>query len=260
MIIYKITNLINNKIYIGKTINTLNHRWWQHLNHAKNKKNSYLYKSMNKYGYTNFKIEEIEKCNSEKELNKRERYWIKFYNSINKNLGYNSTFGGDGGDTGGKNRGKKWSEGTRKKISETLKKRYANKEIINPMRGKKHTEEAIIKIKEKRALQIITKESTQKSMLGRKKTIELRGYYHTENGRKSIGLKNSIRLKGRTLPEEVKQKVSKTMKDRKINVGEKNPMFGKISSRKGKTYEEIYGVGKAKELRIKCNNKRKDKK
>jgi hypothetical protein len=100
MIIYKITNKINNKVYIGKTERTsIIYRWKTHLKNVKHKVNRHLYDSMNHYGVDNFKIEEIEKCNSINELNDREKHWIKFYNSTNRNFGYNMTYGGDGGNT-----------------------------------------------------------------------------------------------------------------------------------------------------------------
>ena len=81
--IYKITNLINGKIYIGKTLDTIEKRWKDH------KKDSIrprcekrpLYSAMNKYGIENFAIEEVEEC-SEKELSEREKYWIEFYHSF----------------------------------------------------------------------------------------------------------------------------------------------------------------------------------
>lgn len=91
--IYKITNNINRKIYIGKTTRTIKERWKEHLkkmNYGKNK----LYNALNKYEIDNFIIEEIEECDDDI-LNEREIYWINFYNSYEN--GYNSTGGGDGG-------------------------------------------------------------------------------------------------------------------------------------------------------------------
>lgn len=97
MYIYKILNNINGKIYIGKTEKSIEDRWKKHLLCVKNKVNRYLYDAMNKYGIDNFSISEIEKCNSREELNEREKYWIKLYNSINKDFGYNMQEGGLGG-------------------------------------------------------------------------------------------------------------------------------------------------------------------
>lgn len=99
MTIYKITNLINNKVYIGKTTKSITNRFRSHLKNAKNKVNRYLYDSMNKYGYENFIVEQIEVVD-DKFGNDREKHWIAFYKSNTKEFGYNMTIGGDGGNTG----------------------------------------------------------------------------------------------------------------------------------------------------------------
>ena len=93
--IYKITNLINNKCYIGKTLNTIQERWREHCSDYKKRDEEKrpLYLAMSKYGIENFKIEEIEQCN-EDIVNDREKYWIEYYGSFKK--GYNATLGGDG--------------------------------------------------------------------------------------------------------------------------------------------------------------------
>lgn len=94
-IIYKITNKVNNKIYIGQTIYSLTHRWNQHRNQRSDilMKDRKLYRAFNKYGIQNFSIEQIEECDNSL-LNEREVYWIKYYDSFNN--GYNMTLGGDG--------------------------------------------------------------------------------------------------------------------------------------------------------------------
>lgn len=93
--IYKITNKINGKIYIGKTLKTIEGRWKDHLKDYKRPRfeRRPLYSAMKKYGVENFSIEEVEECNSEI-LSERESYWIDFYGSFGK--GYNATRGGDG--------------------------------------------------------------------------------------------------------------------------------------------------------------------
>ena len=96
-LIYKITNQINGKIYIGQTIGTLSKRWREHCFEASNgAKTYYLYQAMRKYGIENFNIEQIEQCSNDL-LNEREIYWITKYNSYEK--GYNLTPGGNGADT-----------------------------------------------------------------------------------------------------------------------------------------------------------------
>lgn len=93
--IYKITNDINQKIYIGKTLRTISERWNEHLKDYQKASCEIrpLYRAMNKYGVEHFKIEEVEKCEVDV-LSDREVYWIEFYESF-KN-GYNATKGGDG--------------------------------------------------------------------------------------------------------------------------------------------------------------------
>lgn len=93
--IYKITNDINGKIYIGKTLNTIRERWEEHCNDYQRRRceKRPLYFAMNKYGIEHFHIELVEEC-SDKEINERERYWIEYYGSFK--YGYNATLGGDG--------------------------------------------------------------------------------------------------------------------------------------------------------------------
>lgn len=93
--IYKITNQINGKSYIGKTERSIEVRWQEHLRHTKELAERLpLYKAMNKYGLENFKIEQIEECDNDV-LDDREIFWIKQYGTYGN--GYNCTGGGEGG-------------------------------------------------------------------------------------------------------------------------------------------------------------------
>ena len=93
--IYKITNTINGKIYIGQSIN-IQRRWNQEKNKAFNQNdaayNQLLSKAFRKYGIENFTFEVIEKL-STSALNEREEYWINHFNSLTPN-GYNAHSGG----------------------------------------------------------------------------------------------------------------------------------------------------------------------
>lgn len=94
--IYKITNNINNKIYIGKTVGTVEKRWKEHIKDYKKRtcEKRPLYRAMNKYGVECFSIEIVEEVKDQTLLNDRERFWIEYFGSF-KN-GYNATTGGDG--------------------------------------------------------------------------------------------------------------------------------------------------------------------
>lgn len=93
--IYKIYNDINNKLYIGKTVSSLEERFNQHVKDSKRRRYEKrpLYNAMNKYGIDHFYIELVEKCDIE-ELSIKENYWIRYYDTYNN--GYNATLGGDG--------------------------------------------------------------------------------------------------------------------------------------------------------------------
>lgn len=94
--IYKITNNINGKIYIGKTNFTIEKRWKEHCSDYKKEtfEKRPLYSAMKKYGIENFSIEEIEQIETPEFAAEREKYWIEYFGSF-KN-GYNATIGGDG--------------------------------------------------------------------------------------------------------------------------------------------------------------------
>ena len=96
--IYKITNSVNKKIYIGKTVRTVSVRFKEHLDRADENYQSYLYNAIRKYGQENFIVETIEEVNNE-DINEKEKYWIHFYQSNLKENGYNLTIGGDGNQT-----------------------------------------------------------------------------------------------------------------------------------------------------------------
>jgi group I intron endonuclease len=93
MLIYKVTNNINNKIYIGKTSHPLESRKSQHIRNSKKPK-FHFHNALNKYGVDNFSWEILYECNCEHELNIKEIEFIQEYNSFS--IGYNMTRGGEG--------------------------------------------------------------------------------------------------------------------------------------------------------------------
>lgn len=97
--IYKITNLINQKSYIGKSKN-IEERWKSHLRPSSwaAQPNKPLYRAFKKYGIQNFSFTVLEELlEYDKNSNEKEKYWIQYFNTY-KN-GYNATLGGDGGIT-----------------------------------------------------------------------------------------------------------------------------------------------------------------
>lgn len=94
--IYCITNLINNKKYVGLSSNILR-RWGEHkripFNESSKEYNYPLYRAIRKYGLENFNFEILERNLDDKQLKEREAYWINYYDSVHN--GYNITEGGE---------------------------------------------------------------------------------------------------------------------------------------------------------------------
>lgn len=96
-IIYKVTNKINKKIYIGQTIQSLKDRWYRHCakkSLSEAEMNMHIKRAILKHGKENFIIETLEECDS-KLLNEREKFYIDYFDSYYN--GYNSTKGGQRG-------------------------------------------------------------------------------------------------------------------------------------------------------------------
>ena len=164
--IYCIENIVNNKKYIGQSID-IDSRWSKHkseLNKGAHD-NDYLQKSWNKYGCDNFKFYVLEICDSDK-LDERESYYIDLFNSMDRDKGYNLKSGGQNSNYVSSEIREKQSDALRKHFEDPeARKRqslnatnqWSNPEIKkkitgknNGMYGKHHTEEAKRKIAEKR--------------------------------------------------------------------------------------------------------------
>lgn len=116
MQIYKITNLSNGKIYIGKdTLSNKNYMGSGVL----------IRRAIKKYGIECFQKEVIYETDNYEDLSNSEKYWIEFYKSDDRNIGYNISKGGDGGDTMSNN--PKLNE-IKDKISQSLKNREFSQE------------------------------------------------------------------------------------------------------------------------------------
>lgn len=152
--IYCIENIINHKKYVGQSIDIYS-RWSKHKSELNNNRhfNDYLQKAWNKYGPDNFKFYTIELCD-EKLLDERENYYIDFYETLDRNKGYNLMSGGTFG--------RQYTEESCIKRSQSLKGHKVSKETRlkisknhadisgqnNGMYGKHHTEEAKRKVSE----------------------------------------------------------------------------------------------------------------
>lgn len=97
--IYKVTNDINGKIYIGKTVHSVERRMLEHKNEAiVNPKGRPFHCAIQKYGFNSFSVETIEEVDNS-QLSDREIFWIDHYRSYigyKDSNGYNATMGGDG--------------------------------------------------------------------------------------------------------------------------------------------------------------------
>lgn len=155
MIIYKATNLINNKAYIGQTTGILQKRKMQHLRTAKHNNCPYFHRAIKKYGNENFKWETLCECDNIKELDKMEMLFISYYNTF-KN-GYNL-------DKGGHNSSGTYE--TRRRLAKIKKcKKHTdvhNQKISESRKGQRISEETKQKISESRKGQQLSEETKQR--------------------------------------------------------------------------------------------------
>jgi len=154
--VYKITNIVNNKIYIGYTKNKIDVRLRGHFKKAKIYRNHKFSNAILKYGQINFIIEPIFESFDKKEALEKEIFFIKEYDSIKK--GYNISTGGESGANGVT--GRKLSDSHKEKLRlANINKKVSNetKELIsknhadvsgikNPFFNKKHSNETKVKI------------------------------------------------------------------------------------------------------------------
>ena len=96
-LIYKCTNIKNNKTYIGLTTRAFEIRKKEHLNDCKKTYSKYFQNALTKNGINNFVWEIIDTSSDLDELCQKEKYWIKFYKSNIRKYGYNLTDGGQNG-------------------------------------------------------------------------------------------------------------------------------------------------------------------
>lgn len=140
--VYKITNKLTNKVYIGITNQGSGARYRHHWYESRIGEPSPIHRSMAKYGEESFTLEIIDFADTYDELKEKEKYWIKWYNSTDRSIGYNLTEGGDGTlvecilKRPKKKSDKKPQVVKRQKI---LKRRCLNLEKVNVLINKRNT-------------------------------------------------------------------------------------------------------------------------
>ena len=137
-VIYKITNRVNGKVYIGKTA-VLARRWRQHQHLAKRGSETYLYRAMRKYGLDSFSVEIIDQALLLEELAAKEIAHIKALKSNDQKYGYNCEMAETGGVLGHK--GKKHSMETKQKMAESHRRFWEGqpeRRIANGLKSKQN--------------------------------------------------------------------------------------------------------------------------
>lgn len=224
-VIYKITNKINGKVYIGQTIEKggFDRRYRNNL--ERNTHNNHLKNAIVKYGIENFEInKEFDVGYSQDDLNQKEEYYIKLYKSTNRKYGYNKTTGGEG---------RKLTEEAKRNMSIAQKKYYLTHQSIfkgkrrheydgennpnynnhklsgenHPLFGKHHSKETKKKISK----------SNKGKLLGEKNPWYKKGYLQKGNNNPNYGNKWT---------QEQKEKASEYWKGRMT--GENNAKSKKI--------------------------------
>ena len=146
MIIYKVTNKINGKCYIGQTRHSLEFRKKSHLTKAHSGVNTHFYSAISKYGDDNFEWEIVCSTNDKRRLNELETFYIQKYDSIKH--GYNMVDGGDNNimdieSVKTKHDEKMRSLEVRNKISKTMKEKIARGELFTDVHRKRLSKSAI---------------------------------------------------------------------------------------------------------------------
>lgn len=213
--VYKITNNVNGKIYIGqkKSEKLLENYWGS---------GKLIVEAIKKYGKDNFSREVLEWCETKDELNQRERYFIEKFNARSPDVGYNLAVGGTvigmnhSAETRAKmsasHKGKPKSEAAKRKMSEAHKGKHLSEEhrkaisetlkisMVGKNVGKKHSEETKRLISE-----------------------QLKGHLTSDETRKKISDAN----KGNVMSQEARAKMSAARKGKPAwNKGKTSPLRG----------------------------------
>jgi group I intron endonuclease len=211
-IVYKVSNKINDKCYIGQTVRSLELRKKEHLNQNRSFKTLFQ-NALYKHGPESFDWEILFETDNIDELNEKEIYYIKKYNTLEN--GYNLTTGGMNGT---------YSKESKKKLSKIAKKRIGDKNSFygkgsrikgenNHFFGKKHSEETKEKLRQKRLGKKHSEETKRK--ISKESRGEKNGFYgkkHSEETKRKIRESHL----GKKHSEETKQKMRESHRRRKL--------------------------------------------
>lgn len=219
--IYKSTNLVNGKFYVGK------HKIDSDSIDYYIGSGTYFQNAVKKYGKENFKREILEWCNDFKDMCQKERKWVLELNpTLDRNIGYNLVIPNEF------NSGHKMTDEIKQKIGKAL-------------RGRRHTEEAKQNMSKGHKGKPLSEEHKQKISEGNK------GKPHSEETKQKMRLNHKRPMLGKHHTNETKQKISVKMKGkhhtresilkmRESQLGEKNSMYGKTPWNKGKKMSQKY--------------------
>lgn len=223
MYIYKISNNINGKFYIGKAINA-EKRFKRHKYLAKKGVKRHFYNAIRKYGENNFTLSIIEECDNEI-INDREKYWIERLNATNPLIGYNNASGGEGGNTWQYNTHK---EDTKKKLSQKLKGHAVNYDAIKKQAEKRKGTH--IPEKQKQKISATLKEKYKKGEIN----INIPPFYDRTGSTqtKETRKKMSNFSKGKTYEERYGKEIGESLREKRKKhwEKEKNPNYKNINT------------------------------
>lgn len=231
--VYKVTNTVNNKIYIGQTSQIPTRRWSRHLRDAEKGLDLRFYRAIRKYGKDSFRFEVICENLTREEANQKEIEFISKYKSLDPDYGYNSTYGGLGSSHTEEILNKiskasleTWSDPEfRKRMSEAHKGLHEGEKNAmyglhetHSFYGRSHTDETKNKISETRKI-LFQDEDFKKRM-----SEANIGKHHTDKGRKNISksLEGNQHRKGIPHSDEIKKKISEGMKRRHAEKRQQN--------------------------------------
>jgi group I intron endonuclease len=219
MVIYKITNIINGKIYVGQS---------KYDNPTYLGSGIYIIQAVKKYGKENFKREIIEVCENQKLTDEREKFWIKELKAREKNIGYNVASGGSSYIM---------NEEIAKKISKILKGKYVGENSFR--KGIRLTEDHKKCISEANSGRILTGE-TKKKMSDSKKGIvfsmESRKKMSDSHKLKKLSDDHKINISKGLMGRIVEESTKKILREKNINKTQKNSLIIHATSTDGKNY------------------------